>query len=111
MPPTPRLPLTGWPPPLSEELLCPPPLAFPSQDGPPPLSEELLCPPPLTSPSQDGSPPLSEELLIVAAGQHVERWKSPRGAYPEVCRGGRGARAYPEGDACVCVWGGGGGTM
>jgi hypothetical protein len=26
----------------------------------------------------------SEELRIVARGQHVERWKTPRSAYPEV---------------------------
>lgn len=26
----------------------------------------------------------SEELQIVARGQHVERWKSPRSSYPEV---------------------------
>lgn len=28
----------------------------------------------------------SEELLIVAAAQHVERWKVPRSSYPEVGR-------------------------
>lgn len=29
-------------------------------------------------------PSPSEELLIVARGQHVERWKSPRSSFPEV---------------------------
>lgn len=29
-------------------------------------------------------PQPSEELQIVARGQHVERWKSPRSDYPEV---------------------------
>jgi hypothetical protein len=32
----------------------------------------------------DSNPPASEELLIVARGQHVERWKLPRESYPEV---------------------------
>jgi hypothetical protein len=27
----------------------------------------------------------SEELRIVARGQHVQRWKTPRSSYPEVC--------------------------
>ena len=32
----------------------------------------------------DNNPPASEEVLIVARGQHVERWKLPRESYPEV---------------------------
>lgn len=28
----------------------------------------------------------TEELRIVARGQHVERWKSPRSSFPEVSR-------------------------
>jgi hypothetical protein len=35
---------------------------------------------------QQLQPDPSEELRIVARGQHVERWKSPRSSYPEVRR-------------------------
>lgn len=32
----------------------------------------------------DGNPVASEELMIVARGQHVQRWTVPRSSYPEV---------------------------
>jgi hypothetical protein len=38
-------------------------------------------------------PSPSDELLIVARGQHVGRWKSSRGSYPEARRGGAAAGA------------------
>lgn len=38
-------------------------------------------------------PSPSEELRIVARGQHVERWKSPRSSFPEVS---------PAADAVLC---------
>eukprot|EP00199_Chlamydomonas_sp_CCMP681_P005393 CAMPEP_0119101082 /NCGR_PEP_ID=MMETSP1180-20130426/218_1 /TAXON_ID=3052 ORGANISM="Chlamydomonas cf sp, Strain CCMP681" /NCGR_SAMPLE_ID=MMETSP1180 /ASSEMBLY_ACC=CAM_ASM_000741 /LENGTH=234 /DNA_ID=CAMNT_0007085131 /DNA_START=6 /DNA_END=710 /DNA_ORIENTATION=- len=31
----------------------------------------------------DGNPPASDEIVIVARGQHVQRWTSPRSSYPE----------------------------
>lgn len=39
----------------------------------------------LTDWVQQLEPHPSEELRIVARGQHVERWKSPRSSFPEVC--------------------------
>ena len=39
----------------------------------------------------------SDELLIVARGQHVARWKSPRNSYPEV------GTYTPCVCVCVCV--------
>lgn len=41
----------------------------------------------LTNWVQQLEPSPSEELRIVARGQHVERWKSPRSSYPEVGTG------------------------
>lgn len=41
----------------------------------------------LTDWVQQLEPSPSEELRIVARGQHVERWKSPRSSFPEVCTG------------------------
>ena len=38
----------------------------------------------LTDWVQQLEPAPSEELRIVARGQHVERWKSPRSSFPEV---------------------------
>jgi hypothetical protein len=58
--------------------------------------------------TDDGDPPRTEELLIVARGQHVQRWLMPRSSYPE----GRTSylkwredlkKMHAKVHACVCV--------
>jgi hypothetical protein len=52
-------------------------------DGPAQRPKELLYSERMSACLEEFAPEASEHLRIAARGQHIERWRSPRSAYPD----------------------------